>query len=59
MLFDRAETPTDALVHRIGKKPGLDFSDIPYGTHLGDLKLATDCLDPALRPDLKHIACAG
>ena len=53
------ETPTDALVHRIGTKAWTDFSDIPYGTHLGDLELATDCPDPGIAPRLKAIACAG
>ena len=47
------ETPTDALVHRIGTKSWSDFSDIPYGTHLGTSSLRRIAQIRALRPDLK------
>ena len=47
------ETPTDAVVHRIGITAWAGFADIPQGAHLGTSSLRRIAQIRALRPDLK------
>ena len=47
------ETPTDAVVHRIGTTAWAGFADIPQGAHLGTSSLRRIAQIRALRPDLK------
>ena len=47
------ETPTDAVVHRIGTTAWTGFADIPQGAHLGTSSLRRIAQIRALRPDLK------
>ena len=47
------ETPTDAVVHRIGTTAWAGLADIPQGAHLGTSSLRRIAQIRALRPDLK------
>ena len=53
------ETPTDAVVHRIGTTAWAGFADIPQGAHLGTSSLRRIAQIRALRPDLKLSAVRG